>query len=111
MLKAKARIGRLDEQITLQRATQSTDAYGGPTVTFSTIETVMAGVEYAIAGSGEDYDGPVNLVASRIVFTMHYRTDVNEQTRIVWNGRNYDVIRNEHDGRGLFTRLTAEYKA
>lgn len=111
MLKSQnTRLSEFDEQITLQSATQSTDAYGGPTVTYTDIQTVLAKAEYATAGSGEDYNNAVNVNTSRVIFSFHYRTDINERSRIVWGGRNYDVSKIADDGRRMYTIVTADYK-
>ncbi len=112
MLKAKeTRLSEFDETITLQSATQAVDAYGGPTVTFADIQTFLVKVEFAKTGSGEDYNNAVNLNTNRVIFTMHYRTDFDEKSRIVWNGRDYDILRIEMDGRRMYTVVTAEFKA
>ena len=111
MIKANTRTGHLDQQITLQQSTQGVDANGGPIETFATLQTVFARVEYAKTGSGEDYTDAVNLNTNRVLFTFHYREDVGEKDRIVWNGRNYDIVRIAMDGRRMYTTATADYKA
>lgn len=110
MIQAKTRVGGLDQWVTIQTPTQTVDNYGGPVVTFADLQSVWAAVEYPVAGSSEGYADAVNLASNRVRFTVHFREDFDERARIVWNSRQYDILRIEHEGRRMFTIVTAEYR-
>ena len=103
-------IGRMNQQITFQRATATADGIGGSTTAWANLTsnaTVWAAV---VAKSGREAMTEGRMTASFVVlFTIHNRDDLTELDRIVWNGANYNIrgIRRE-GGRALPLVIEAE---
>lgn len=91
------RAGRLDRRVTLQKPTRTQDDFGQAVETWSDVATVWAGVRQT-AGS-EFLQAQSETNEQQIVFTMRYRADVRETWRVVWEGRNFDVIEVRQLGR------------
>lgn len=84
------RAGELRHRVTIQQFTAARDAVGGETKTWSDLATVYAA---ALPISGREY------VALRqaqsditIRFRLRYRSGINTGMRVVWDGRNYDIV-------------------
>lgn len=106
-------IGQLDQRITFQRITTTSDGAGGSTVAWANLPsnaTVWAKVQTRVGRVGREVMVEGRMTAqSPVTFTVHYRGDVSEMDRIVWAGENYQ-IRNviRHGGRKLFLEIDAE---
>lgn len=105
-------IAALDETVYLQSFTTAADSYGGLTKTWATYATEKAQVEYASTGSGEDYEGHVNLSVLRIAFTIRWQPSQTPtvKDRIQYNSEYYDIRKIEALGRRRFYKITAERK-
>lgn len=81
--------GQLDRRITIQGYSESTDAYGQEVKTYSTLAEVWANVVEKVGNEGEDGD----MIAStkKVEFIIRYRTDVDEQMRIVYDSNTYKI--------------------
>lgn len=84
-------LGQLDQKVTLQSRSNSVDAVGQSTITWTDIATVWAGLvsrprsrEFDAAGGTQN--------EQTVTFRVVYRTDVDATCRLVWEGRNHDVI-------------------
>lgn len=115
------RAGRLDRQITLQRATTVADGYGTPMPTWTDLYRVWANLDYPATGSGEVQYDAVHLATTNAVFTIRYRADVLPTDRIAYNGQYYDITRiaetagpsnsgGQNSTRRAFLALTAELR-
>ena len=106
----KPDIAALDTLIYLQSFTTAADAYGGLTKTWATYATEKARLQWSATGSGEDYDGRVNLSISRVMFTIRWRSGVTVKDRIVYDSENYDIRKTEELGRRKYLIITADRK-
>ena len=81
--------GQLDRRIIIQGFSESTDTFGQEVKSFSTLDTVWANVKEKIGSEGEEGD----MIAStkKVEFIIRYRTDVNEQMRILYNSNIYKI--------------------
>lgn len=104
------RAGAMDQLVTLQRFTESSDGIGGKERTwsdFASDPTVWANVE---AKSGRESLTDERTKATFVcVFTIYNRDDVSEKDRIVWDGVNYNIRGIQRTGsRSLRLRIEAE---
>jgi len=81
-------IGRMDQRITLQRATATPDGAGGVTQAWGDLATVWAAVEARTARESLS-DGRVT--AAYVARFTIYNRDVQETDRIIWNGETYNI--------------------
>ena len=107
----KETIGQLDRRITLQTRSTSVNSYGESVETFTDLATVWAKVEYPLTGSMESQEQKIHLVESRVEFTIRERADILYTSRIVYNGKTFDVERISEVGRGGYLKITTEYRA
>lgn len=87
-------IGRMDEVITLQANTTTSDGAGGQVnswADFGTDPQVWAKID-PLSG-GERLDSGAFNAAGLWKFTIWYRDDVTELDRILWNGDRYNIRR------------------
>lgn len=102
--------GNLDQRITLQTVTRTSDGIGGYTSSWRNIAPapmVWASVRPASAREALASD---RMSASGLsVFTIRNRADLNEVDRIVWRGDAYNIraIR-RRGGRELYLEIEAE---
>jgi SPP1 family predicted phage head-tail adaptor len=100
--------GQLDRRITIQTFTTSTDDFGEVIPSFTTLADVWAKVEEKRGTEGEDDN---QIIASKVVeFFIRYRSDINEQMRIVYNGQTYKIeaILNA-DARKAFQKIVTRW--
>lgn len=105
-----SRPGQLDQQVTFQAATTTSDGGGGESkawADFSTDPTVWADVQ-PMRGS-EGLEGTAHNARGSYVFIVRNRTDVTELDRIMWDSVPYN-IRNvkRRGGRELYLTIEAE---
>ena len=81
--------GQLDRRILIQRFSESTDGFGQEVKTYSGLAYVWANVKEKIGSEGEEGD----MIAStkKVEFIIRYRTDVDEQMRILYNSNIYKI--------------------
>lgn len=103
-------IAALDTKVELQSFTTSADSYGGLTKTWTTYATEWARIEYSATGSGEDYDGHINLSVLRVAFTIRWRDSVTVKHRVLYESEYYDIRKIEVLGRRRFLLITADRK-
>lgn len=101
-------IGNLDRRVELQIPTKSRDGFGGEVITWSGIATVWASVEYPSAGQREDQSANQQTAFLRAKFTIRYRADVTAETRLVFDGKEWDILNRAESGRKARLVLTAE---
>jgi len=84
--------GQLDRRITLQTFSETTDTFGQEVKTYSTLASVWANVKENIGiGNGEGEKGDMIAATKKVEFIIRYRTDVNEQMRIIYNNNTYKI--------------------
>jgi len=81
--------GQLDRRIIIQGFSESTDGFGQEVKTYSGLAYVWANVKEKIGSEGEEGD----MIAStkKVEFIIRYRTDVDEQMRILYNSNIYKI--------------------
>lgn len=98
----------LDRRITIQRAVTTANEYNEEIITWTAIATVWAGLEWSQAHSGEQFEGDQQVVTTRLVFTIRYRTGFDEKCRILYDNEAYDILNIAEIQRRKFERITAE---
>jgi len=100
--------GKLDQLITLQRFTETSDGIGGVTRTwanFAAHPQIWANVRAKAGKEGMD-EGRISATFT-VLFTIHNRRDIEPTDRILWQGVPYN-IRGIRDEGGRAMRLTIE---
>lgn len=86
------KIGQLDQRITLQSYTLAPDGAGGQARTwadFASVPNVWAHVRPG--AGGERFEEDRTTANTVTLFTIRYRSDVDERHRIVWNSETYNI--------------------
>jgi len=103
-------IGRLDQRITLQSRTETSDGAGGTETAwgdFSSVPKVWAKVD-ALSGSERVEEGAFN-ASGMWRFTIRNRDDVSEKDRIKWGGDFYNIRQvSRMGGRAMYLEIVAE---
>lgn len=99
-------IGNLDRRIQIQTATAAQDEYGEAVETWATTYTVWAWVRYK--SGGESVFSNKETATADCIFTIRYRTGINERLRIVYDSVNYDILHIAEVGRRKYLELTAK---
>ena len=81
--------GQLDRRITIQTFSETTDNFGQEVKSFSTLASVWANVVEKVGREGED--GEMIAATKKVEFIIRYRTDVDEERRIVYNNNTYKI--------------------
>ena len=101
---------RMDQRVTFQVPTLSSDGGGGQVAAWGNIPTtptVAARVQPKSGREGMEEDR----MSAQSVFeiTIRNRTDINERMRIVWLGENYNIRAvHRQGGRPLYLKIEAE---
>ena len=92
------RAGQLDRVITIQRATNTVNAYGTPVSTWTDVATVRA---QKVQASTEEYiRGAGASDETVIVFRTRYLAGVTNADRIVFDGFIHEIKETKELGRG-----------
>jgi len=100
-------IGQLDRQIILANYTETADAVGYMSKSWTDAATVWAKV---VTQSGtEGQDNQQEIARSRVMFTIRFRNDItiDESTRIEYKSDYYDIVSIKEIGREEYLELTA----
>lgn len=106
------RAGPLDRRITIERATATTDAFGGETLTWATVATVW--------GSREDVTDGERWRAAEVAATITTRfrirwssdvSSVSPKDRLVCEGRTYQIHHVKEIQRRTGLEITASARA
>jgi SPP1 family predicted phage head-tail adaptor len=94
-------IGRMRDRITIQNVTRSKSGTGYASESWADITSVWANAEIKLPQSNETVIDGKNTAKNISDFTIRYTTDISEESRIVWNGKLYQVrnIKVSHDRR------------
>ena len=93
------RAGAMRHQITYRVKSQSTDAYGGPSETWSDFAIVRASVSPIIGKEALESMASQESVDIRI--RHRFISGITGAMRVVWNGADYQVIGSPADAYGL----------
>ena len=81
--------GQLDRRITIKKFSETTDNFGQQVKSFSTLDSVWANVVERVGREGED--GEMIAATKKVEFIIRYRTDVDEEMRILYNNNTYKI--------------------
>jgi SPP1 family predicted phage head-tail adaptor len=98
-------IGELDRRITISEATVLQSATGEPVRTWAVTRTCWANVEYS--GGSETIITDTPTVKADKFFTIRYTTAISEKSRIIYDGKAYNVTHIEEIDRKRYLKVTA----
>lgn len=100
--------GQLDRRITIERFAETTDAFGQKNKVFTALGNVWAKVEEKRGSEGEE--GNQLVATKRVEFFIRYRSDIDEQMRIIYNNETYriEAILNADD-RKAFQKIVTRW--
>lgn len=101
--------GRLDRRITIQTLTETQDSEGHPVKSWSALDTVWA--QALPVRGGEQFLNAQKYAESEMRFQIRYRTDVTVKHRIVYDGKNYDILAVLEIGRRRGLNILAKARA
>lgn len=103
-------IGKMDQRITLQRATETPDGVGGTVRGWSNLAVNACPWAAVTAKAGRESMLEGRTAATYIVlFTIYNRHDLSELDRILWNGEAYNIRNLRREGsRKLHLVIEAE---
>ena len=96
-------IGRLDKRITIEQRRNTTDAWNHPVVSYTTLGTFWASVNFRSGRETQSAQQRVNV--DRVFFSIRPLDDVRVTDRILYGGAYYDIESIETIGRGGGHRL------
>ena len=100
--------GQLDRRITIQTFSETTDSFGQEVKSFTTLADVWSRVIENVGNEGEN--GDMISATKRVDFFIRYRSDINEQMRIVYNNETYKIHAIQSaDARKAFQMIRCEY--
>lgn len=100
--------GQLDRRITIQTFSESTDAFGQEVKSFTTLANVWSMVVEKVGNEAEN--GDMISATKRVDFFIRFRSDINEQMRIVYNNKTYKIKAIQSaDARQAFQMIRCEY--
>lgn len=83
-------IGKMDQRVILQSATEAGNSSGEVVKTYTTAATVWA---HVISQKGNEAFESARTNAKRTIRVLiRYRGDVDLKWRAVWNGENYNIV-------------------
>jgi len=109
VLKNAVYIGDMDRRIVIRNYTEAQDGYGDVKLTFGTLATVWAKVEYSAlkeAGIGEK-----ETAVYRVDFTIRYRSDLDEAMQISYDSKTFDIENISEVGRKEYQVIRAKLLA
>jgi SPP1 family predicted phage head-tail adaptor len=94
----------LDRSITIQQYTDTKDAIGGHKMTWATLATVYANVDFIRGKEGEIVTKET--ATTKVDFRIRHRNDLNTKHRILYNSKYYDIktILDDQDNQWLILK-------
>jgi SPP1 family predicted phage head-tail adaptor len=89
-LRPQSKAGGLRHRVKFQKKTDGTDAWGGPTVTWSDHVTVWAEVIYM--GGNEFWAARQANSEAQGRVRIRYRSDLNPTMRIIYDGKTLEIL-------------------
>lgn len=100
-------IGKLDQRIVIQSASEAVGSMGDVSKSWSTLATVWAAV--APATGREALTDDRTAATGQTKFTIRNRSDVTEAMRITWGGDTYNIRSvNRAGGRRMYLEIFAD---
>jgi SPP1 family predicted phage head-tail adaptor len=92
MITKKPYTGRMNEKITIQRFTRSSDGAGGFVQAYQDVATVFADITPTKATEGQINNASISFVAYKMIVRYSSNTEaIDTSMRIVYNGDNYRI--------------------
>lgn len=85
-------IGERRHRLRIEQRTATRSGYGEAVDTWSTVAEVWCKPTYQMAGSGEGLAGDQMVSTTVVVFDIAYRDGISENMRLVFEGRNYEIL-------------------
>lgn len=104
-------IGRLDRLVNIQSVSYAGDAYGdSQTPTWTNYATdVPARLDYpGTSGSDDTFEANQEVNVSTVIFTVRYDSGILDTMRLVYDSKNYKIVRMQEIGRQEGFKLTTE---
>lgn len=98
--------GRLDRRITIERASVTTDEYGGPVETWATLATVWA--EVLPISDGERWRAAEVAATVTHRFRIRWGVGVEATDRISYDGKAFEISNVKEIGRREGQEITAQ---
>ena len=83
-------VGAMRHRVSIRQYSSARDAAGGETLTWSELAEVWAAIEWKIT-SGEEEQAQRVTAGTDVIFTIRYRSDVNEKMKILWNSKLWNI--------------------
>lgn len=100
--------GELDDQITIKRETRTSDGMGGDTVTLTDVATDIWAKVKPLFGKEKGVHDRVE-AAAMYSFKIRYRTDINDDDQVHWDGDIYNIRRiPKRSVRSMYLEIDAE---
>lgn len=103
------RAGKLDRRITIRRATTAANDFGEEIETWADVATVWA--QQRPNRGGERFAAQQMVGTKVLTFQIRYRSDVTNRDRVVYNGREYNILDVREIGRRVVTEFDAVARA
>lgn len=107
------RAGRLDRRITIERYTETVNAYGERERTWSSAGKLWAALDMKQTKVKETEVASELTPMSEIVWRVRhsqFSQDITEKDRISWRGRSYDILGIHMMGRGDDVMITTKLR-
>lgn len=98
--------GQLDRTITIQTFTVAQDATGQPIQTWSTLAIVRASV--LEVNARERFQALREVGVFSAVFTIRWLSGLNDRNRVIYDGKTYDIVGIQEQGRRQWLALSGE---
>ena len=104
----KYRPGELDQRITIRREKLVDDGMGGQDIQLTNVATCISALSRNLSGKESERYDKLNATSLNI-FVIRYRSDLQEDDRIEWDGDSYNIRHIPSNGsRKLYTEIVAE---
>ena len=105
-----AKPGKLDQRITFQEYSTTSDGGGGTVKTWADLASTPTVWAHVKANSGgERFEEDRTNATATATFWVRNRSDVTEKDRIVWRGQQYNIRNVMHEGaRAMYLKIVAE---
>lgn len=100
--------GDLDRRIVIESETITRSATGAEVISWATLATVWAKIEYRSGTETDEADQPVSL--NKIFFLIRFRDDLTARMRIKYKDQYYSITFIENLGREVGTFLHTELR-
>lgn len=98
--------GKRNRRVTIQTLTVTQDSHGGQVKTWADVVTVDAEV---VPLSGRELIAAAQVMPqAQVKFRMNYRSSLDEKARLVYDGKDYDILHIAELGRRVGMEILAK---